>query len=385
MGSTEHEKLAGLALICAECGGQSPPTRPAGAPTWTMTGRRSRSAPPAPSESSAGRVSRPGPGVANAAPTLRHWICVVSPDQNQLKAQLSGSSATFARSALQAQHDDHRVFLLHAATALEHLAKAVLAARHPSLIVATNDFESLLHACGESAVARRPRSKMRTINAADAIARAARFVPTVEALAPDLELLILVRNGVAHLGEASSGRRRRCACSVPEDFRGAPRAALKLDRAAYWGEFVDLVESALKENVEKVRLRVETALAIARQEFEKRFGELDEATRQAMLRVIEAGYAPEKYDEQLLDCPACGTPALTFGSVKVEMDEDWDHHEGVLIGVQPYFTFIPNRLRCSACGLELDGRDELDAAGIAEPWQLEDVDERNFFGGDEDW
>lgn len=306
------------------------------------------------------------------------------PDDNQLNAQLADSSAKFAQSALQAQHDDHRVFLLHAATALEHLAKAVLAGRHPSLIVASNDFESLLHACGEPTAARRPRSKMRTINAADAISRAGRFVPTVEALVPDLELLILVRNGVAHLGEASSDE----ADDVLVPYLKASeelRTALDVDRAVYWGEFIDLVDSALKENVEKARLRVETALAIARQEFEKRFGKLDSATREAMLRVIEGGYAPEKYDEQLLDCPACSTPALVFGSVKVEMDEDWDHHERVLIGVHPYFTFIPNRLRCSACGIELDGRDELDAAGIAEPWPLEDVDERDFFGGDEEW
>jgi hypothetical protein len=306
------------------------------------------------------------------------------PDDNQLNEQLVESSATFARSALQAQHDDHRVFLLHAGTALEHLAKAVLARRHPSLIVASNDFESLLHACGESTAARRPRSKMRTINAAEAIGRASRFVPTVEALVPDIELLILVRNGVAHLGAASSDD----AEDVLAPYLKASeelRAALDMDRATYWGEFVDLVDSALKENTEKARLRVETALAIARQEFEKRFGELDTPTKQGMLRVIEAGYAPEKYDEQLLDCPACGTPALAFGSVKVEMDEDWDHHERVLIGVHGYFTFIPNRLRCSACGLVLDGRDELDAAGIAEPWQLEDVDEREFFGGDEEW
>jgi len=54
---------------------------------------------------------------------------------------------------------NHRVFLLHAATALEHLAKAVLAARHASLIVATNDFESLLHACGESGFARGSRTR----------------------------------------------------------------------------------------------------------------------------------------------------------------------------------------------------------------------------------
>lgn len=315
---------------------------------------------------------------------VRNCVTVASPDDIQLSKQLADSSAKFARSALQARNDDHGVFLLHAATALEHLAKAVLAARHPSLIVAANDFESLLHACGESSSARRPRAKMRTIGAREAVERAGRFVPTTEALVPDLELLILVRNGVAHLGEASASD----ADDVLVPYLKASeelRAALELDRAGYWGEFIDLVDSALRENVEKARLRVETALAIARQEFEKRFGALDDATREAMLRVIEAGYAPERYDEQFLDCPACGTPALAFGSVKVEMDEDWDHHERVLIGVHPYLMFIPNHLRCSACGLELDGRDELDAAGIAEPWMLEDVDEHDFFGTDELW
>jgi predicted transcriptional regulator len=201
------------------------------------------------------------------------------------------------------------VFLLHAATALEHLAKAVLAARHPSLIVATNDFESLLHACGESGFARRPRAKMRTIGAGEAVARAGRFVPRLEALVPDLQLLILVRNGVAHLGEAATNDADEVLVpylKASEELRGA----LDEDRASYWGEFLDLVDSALKENVEKARLRIQTALALARQEFEKRFGALDSTTREAMLRVIEFGYTPDKYDEQLLECPACNTPAL---------------------------------------------------------------------------
>jgi hypothetical protein len=50
------------------------------------------------------------------------------------------------------------------------------------------------------------------------------------------------------------------------------------------------------------------------------------------------------------------------------------HREHILIGAHPYFTFVPSHLRCNACGLELDGRDELDAAGVGEPWLLEDVD-----------
>ena len=210
--------------------------------------------------------------------------------------------------------------------------------------------------------------------AREAIERAGRFVPTVVALVPSLELLVLVRNGVAHLGEATADDGDDVLVpylKASEELRGA----LDLDREAYWGEFVELVDSALKENVEKARLRAESALAIARQEFEKRFGALDEPTRTAMLRVVENN--PEKYDEQLIDCPACGTQALVFGSVKVEFDEDWDYHEGVLLGVHPYFMFIPSSPRCNACGLELDGTDEMDVAGIAEPWQLDDVDERD--------
>jgi hypothetical protein len=163
------------------------------------------------------------------------------------------------------------------------------------------------------------------------------------------------------------------------------RVALDLDQAEYWGEFVDLVDSALKEHVKQARLRVETALAVARQEFEKRFGALDEATRQAMLRVIEASHAPAKYEQQLLECPACETLALVSGSIKTDFDEDWDHREGVLMGVHLIVTFIPSYLRCSACDLELDGREEMDAAGVGETWDLDDVDEADFYGHPEEW
>ena len=87
-------------------------------------------------------------------------------------------------------------------------------------------------------------------------------MPTVVALVPSLELLVLVRNGVAHLGEATADDGDDVLVpylKASEELRGA----LDLDREAYWGEFVELVDSALKENVEKARLRAESALAIA--------------------------------------------------------------------------------------------------------------------------
>jgi hypothetical protein len=41
-----------------------------------------------------------------------------------------------------------------------------------------------------------------------------------------------------------------------------------------------------------------------------------------MLRAIEASYRPEKYEEQLLACPACDTQALVSGPLQTEYDED---------------------------------------------------------------
>jgi hypothetical protein len=301
----------------------------------------------------------------------------------ELSDHLVQSSSDFARSALQAMPDQkNSVFLLHAATALEHLAKAFLSTRHPSLIVARNDFESLLHACGESTYAHRPRARIRTITAGEALSRAARFIPELAGLGDDLELLILVRNGIAHLGNASSSDAEDALIPYLKASERL-RDALDLDREEYWGEFVELVDSALEENVKRARLRVETALPVARNEFERRFGALDDTTRAAMLSVIESGYKLEKYEEQLLECPACETQGVVYGSLKLDYEPDYDR-DGFVDNASLIVTFVPSSFWCAACGLELDGREELDAAGIEEPWVLEDVDEADF-AEDHEW
>jgi hypothetical protein len=305
----------------------------------------------------------------------------VTGDHDKLGARLARSSGDFARSALGAVPEgEHSVFLLHAATALEHLAKAVLAARDPSLIaVASKDnFESLLHLVGQGQHAK-PRSRVRTIGAREAMERAARFAPECAGLMDDLRLLIWVRDGIAHLADASAATVDEVLVpylKASEELR----QALGIDRSVYWGGFTDVVDSALREHIEQARLRVDSALAVARAEFARRFAEFDETTRKAVLNAIEAGYSPMKYEEQLLECPACETLALVSGTLDTDFDEDWDHHEGVLLGVHlAAVTFIPTGLSCHACHLELNGRDEMDAAGVAEPWDLEDVDEADFF------
>lgn len=273
------------------------------------------------------------------------------------------------------------MFLLHAATALEHLAKAALAERHPSLIAvaAKDNFESLLLLVGETKMAK-PGAKLRTIGAREALDRAARYAPGCAT--EDLRLLILVRDGVVHLADASSATVDEVLVpylKASEELRDV----LGIDRGDYWDGFLDLVDQALRQNVEQARLRVEAALAVARGEFERRFDKVSEDAKKAMLAAIEESYQPlERYEEQLIDCPACGTPAVAIGALHEEFDEDWDHREGVLLGVHLLLQFIPTDLVCRACHLRLSGRDEMNAAGLGEPWYLEDVDEREYFG---DW
>jgi hypothetical protein len=301
-----------------------------------------------------------------------------------LSARLAESSSGFAVSALAAMSDGkHSVFLLHSATALEHLAKAALAARHPSLIAvaAKDNFESLLLLVGETKAAK-PGAKIRTIGAREALDRAGRYAPECTALIDDLRLLIWVRDGVVHLADASAATVHEVLVpylKASEELR----EVLGIDRGAYWNGFVDLVDEALKEHVEQARLRVEAALAVARREFERRFAKDSDGAKKAVLTAIEESYFPlEKYEEQPLDCPACGTPAVVSGALHEEYDEDWDHREGILVGVHLLVRFIPIRLPCRACHLRLSGRDEMDAAGIGESWYLDDVDERDFLG---DW
>lgn len=83
----------------------------------------------------------------------------------------------------------------------------------------------------------------------------------------------------------------------------------------------------------------------------RRFAEVDEATKKAVLTAIEASYDTDMYELELLECPACGTMALASGTLKEEFDEDWDHHEGVLVNVHVLVLFTPNGLSCRACHL----------------------------------
>lgn len=241
--------------------------------------------------------------------------------------ELRTSAAGFAESALRAYlAEDHAVFLLHAATALEQLSKAFLASIHGSLIAAANDFDSLLHLCGHAARTRSPRARMRTITAQDALKRVGQLIPPIDNLSGSLQLLILVRNGVVHAGQVEASTDvlvpflRACEHMLAE----IPNA----DREAFWADSLELVDARLSESTDAAKVAAADAIAGARRRYADRYHEIAPALRSAMIATVEDTYAPEKYEQTLWTCPACEHQALVHGSYDVDWEPDWDYSDG---------------------------------------------------------
>lgn len=299
---------------------------------------------------------------------------------------LLASATRFARSGLGALlENDLPVFFLHSAIALEHLSKAQLASISLSLISGA-DFNSLLHACGHGKHAGSKR--MKTIGLDAALERSGHFVSALgnDEKRKPLHVLREVRNGVAHLGQLESDDADEVLApylrACDHLFAEIPGA----ERESFWGEYLEVVDTRLSESAKEAEGRVAAAIAAASLVFKQRYAAIEEAGREAALASIEGTYDPERYYEQLVNCPACERLALVDGSIRVRWEADWDYSDGEswIAGVYPGVTFSPARLECRVCGLYLKGEEELRAAGVPESWELdqEDVDSSDF---EEDW
>jgi hypothetical protein len=227
---------------------------------------------------------------------------------------------------------------------------------------------------------------MRTITMTETLKRVGQILPTIDNMKASLQLLADVRNGVAHAGKLDP--EADDATLVPF-IRACDHLLSNLpggDRVSMWGEFISIVDARLSDSTKAAELLVADALAAARLAFDARFGSLDDAVRDGVLSGIENSYDLAKYEESIVDCPACARSALTRGSYEVDWEADWDVEggEGYVSGVYPVVTYSPGYLYCRVCGLELDGQEQLSAAGVADSWTLEDADAADFYDAD-DW
>jgi hypothetical protein len=287
--------------------------------------------------------------------------------------QLKKSSSRFARAALSAHGDgDLETFAVDAAVAIELLTKAALSKRHPALIAAS-DFDSLLHACDQSAFSGRPRHLMKTITGLEGLRRAGQLLPDLRATGRDLEPLFDSRNAAIHLGDPV------LASDAYVPFlraMGVLLDDLDLDPSDFWGDFAALVEATVREHVAEAEVRLEAALVAARREFARRYAGLEESEQRVVIKSIEATYLPTQYEEETCVCPACGHEALLQGETETEwvMEEDGD--------ASFLAHFVGYILNCRVCGLEIDG-DELERAEVEVDFDIE-ADPADFYDPDED-
>lgn len=290
--------------------------------------------------------------------------------------ELYESAQRFAQSALKAYHDaDWSTFFLHGGTAVEHLAKGYLASLHPSLI-AKNDLNALLHASGHPELANALRSQFRSISVTEALERCKTILPGSKNSYDSLRLMIDVRNSVVHLAVLDVKTAEHVLVPFLKVAVELVREQ-KRDPDEFWGEFKDLASTALSDAATEAQRRVAGLLGAARITFSDRFARYEVAARSAVLASIAASYPRtthglERYQEQEVECPACATTVVVNGYYDVKWEAQDEYEIAAVV------TFYPGYLWCKACDLELDGEDEMNAADLT-PWQLEHVDEADFY------
>lgn len=284
---------------------------------------------------------------------------VLAMDSERLKLS-SRKWMIAAFTALAEGPSSHDLAVHHAGIAAEHLLKSYLASLHPALVVEGKDFNSLLHATGHGSHASVPAEQVKTIGLAEAHARAQKILrkkmPVDQrALGP----LANARNGVAHSGMYDRS-------GVNAVFTTCLRlidpllVELNINTFSYWGGYESLHDRLLEENVEAVRVRLESKLARAKDVFTERYGHLPQKEREIVLGAI-ARVSPPGYIEhdEPATCPACESQGWLSGDTHVDEDE-WA------------VMFTPFVFTCPACDLRVEHEELEELEDLAEEVKLDE-------------
>jgi len=269
---------------------------------------------------------------------------------------LSENGALFGRAAAESflledvGERDWRFVAVFAATSVEQLTKAALAARNVLLLAENND-GSLLWLAGATV-----KRRARTISALTAISRYSAFNHRFRSLSEGLGSLIDYRNGVVHL-----------AADQPEDFVGMFDEYLRAvelliedlgeDEELFWGgpELFAVVKGRRSKRAQTIEEDVARQVATATARLQARYQHLSPDEREAAMLAAVSPRAPfyEDYTFQF-QCLACGSD----GWLGMGINVDWELDDGEIV---PHAYSSPALYQCTVCGLELAG-DEVEAA-----------------------
>lgn len=292
-----------------------------------------------------------------------------------LAESLLQKSKQYAKRALGAKHTgDVESYQLYAALAFELLAKASLASIHPSLVVKTDNTNSLLEVNGIST-----GTVIRTIDANEAYARLRHTVTGYTSLDMDASRKLADRrNAELHSGEPAF------ASFPPNLWEGEFWHAAELVLGSMklsLDDWLGADAKAPKEQLSALRKArasaVELRIARARVGFaEFKPDGKKKRTKKSIQQIVDSSkhLDPAKYRhlfkylterEWLAECPACGAHGVVGGDKVFEESAD-DQSEA-----EPGFEYIeigyyPLEFHCPTCGLELVGPEEVVLGGISE-------------------
>lgn len=299
---------------------------------------------------------------------------------NALFQESAAAGQRALRSYLDKSQDQ---FFLQAAVSLELAGKAVLASMHPALLI-DKDFDSLLHVCGSGKHAKTPPWRLRTIGAQEVLKRCVQIEPKLNSFLKELSLLAELRNGIIHLGLIPQADARKILIA----YAKAIEILLEiggLDLAKFFQDFASVVQVHLDESVAEVNKIVTEKVVKARKDFETRYASFSETERKAVFASLATTQALPQYEVGLIDCPVCKQQGFLSGQYDVEWDVDYDN-EGHPERANPIVTLIGDSFFCPVCGLELQDFTELDAAGVDNAIDIDDVDPSDFYGEpDHNW
>jgi hypothetical protein len=264
------------------------------------------------------------------------------------ESYLEGAKKAAHRAMDEHGRGDYGEFALQAGVTVERLAKAVLISKNPIYIAEMRGgAEMLFHLGGH-----RTAKKVRTIGASEAVAR----LRMLDILAPDqeLDLLIEVRNGVAH---ATSGDQAKSLLPTLAKTVEILLKDLGGPLNAFWGRWTGAARVAVDDRRTKIDRDVQVRIKQAKHRFDDRFSDLPASLKKrvrtdqsphldyAAVSVTGDGLAVEKGTA----CPACGSRAVALSLNQ---------------GTNESPQFAITALRCPMCYLKLTSRDELEAAGV---------------------
>lgn len=306
----------------------------------------------------------------------------------QTSLRLWESAAVHARSALiqvTSDNDSDRVRgAVDAVVAVEHMAKAVLAALSPALLADRNsDLDTMLHLTGHGQLAKCGPHEIKTIGAHEACIRCSRVVPGFTYSRND-QALFAARNGGAHLALTTDGVARESA-RIMVRLLEPLRDHMEVHRGQFWADMQSIADTLLDEKTSQINAAVEMRIGAAKRRLQTRLAGLGEDERKLVLKALTAHEFDSAYEEAY-ECPACDQTGIVtcelhdIGQPEFEY-EQMGYAEFIYDGGHIDQVAYAVGFCCLACDLELD-YDEMSAIDMltefprdrreCEPWEFED-------------